>query len=110
MTLVCLLWLVKRALSHRSAVRRAAESATAAAAESAKAEKQQPSEVAQAPLSVEPQPALAPATSNGFAQIRVRINQEAERDPEAAADLLRRWMKQSNGKAAETHSNGGPAA
>jgi len=108
--LMCLLWLVKRAFSHRSAARRAAKSATAAAAESAKAEKQQPLEVSPAPLLLEPQPAINQAPSDSFAQIRIRINQEAERDPEAAADLLRRWMKQGNGKAAETHSNGGPAA
>jgi hypothetical protein len=42
--------------------------------------------------------------------MRIRINQEAGRDPEAAADLLRRWMKQGSDKAAEPHSNGGPAA
>jgi len=96
--LVCLLWLAKRAFSRRSRVRHAAQSATGAAAESATPE-QQPSAAFEAPTPIELQSGITPLSPKNF-----------ERDPEAAADLLRRWMKQSNGKAAETHSNGGPTA
>lgn len=103
--MLCLLWLVKRALSRRSAGRPSIKSAAAAAEP-----RPQPSEAAPISLVDEPQPAFNQGTNNDFAQIRIRINQEAERDPEATADLLRRWMKESNGKVAEAQGNGGPAA
>jgi len=104
-----LLWIVKRAFSRSSGARRSAKSAKGAAAESPSAEPP-PSEALDAPQPIELQSEPAPVTGKEFEQIRIRINQEAERDPEAAAELLRRWMKQSNGKAAEAQSNGGQAA
>ncbi len=94
-TLIALLWMLKRAFSRRSARKRAA----------AKADNETDSTEAETPAATEsPAPAPAPRTHDDFDEIRRKVNEEVERNPEAAADILRRWLAEGgatgNGAAA----------
>jgi len=88
--LVALFWMLARKLKRRSTRKRVAASVADSgdAADSAQPE-------APASTSVEtPTPAPAPAREIevGFDEIRRKVNEEVERNPEAAADILRRWL------------------
>jgi flagellar M-ring protein FliF len=94
--LIAMFWMLKRALSRRSARKRARTEAKAATAE----------EAAEAPAPAEA-PAATPAPKESqadFDLIRRRVNEEVERNPEAAAEILRRWLAEGtatgNGAAA----------
>ena len=96
---VLLIWMVKRALSRRSSRKHALVEAAAATSE------QRPA----APALVEtPAPAPTPEQKpdRGFDDIRRKVNDEVERNPEAAAEILRRWLAEGvatgNGNAAPT--------
>ncbi|HLX36508.1 MAG TPA: flagellar basal-body MS-ring/collar protein FliF, partial [Candidatus Binataceae bacterium] len=94
---IILIWMMKRALSRRSARKHAVVEAAAEKIE------EQPA----APAAVET-PAPAPASEQkpdrGFDEIRRKVNEEVERNPEAAAEILRRWLAEGvaagNGNAA----------
>ncbi len=96
--LIAMFWMLKRALSRRSARKR-----TAAVADD-NLDAEQPGTPA-------PNPAEAPAPApsgrereSDFDEIRKRVNDEVERNPEAAAEILRRWLAEGaaagNGAAA----------
>jgi len=94
---IFLIWMMKRALSRRSSRKRAVAEAAAE-----KSEEQAP-----APAPVEtPAPAPAPEqkSERGFDEIRRKVNEEVERNPQAAAEILRRWLAEGvaagNGNAA----------
>jgi len=98
---IILISMLKRALSRRSARKRAA----ATESEAAHAE-QQPA--APAPAEA-PAPAPAPAREHdfGFEEIRRKVNEEVERNPEAAAEIVRRWLAEG---AAAGNGASAPAA
>jgi flagellar M-ring protein FliF len=86
-------WMIKRAIARLFGARRQVRIAPALAAESAPAQAAADGQ-AQAPqpeTSAAPQPG-AGAQPSEYEQLRVQINQEAERDPEAAAAVLRKWL------------------
>jgi len=94
--LIAMVWMLKRALGRRSARKRVATVQTE------DVDNAQPA----APTPVEaPAPAPKEHESN-FDEIRKRVNEEVERNPEAAADILRRWLAEGtatgNGAAAPT--------
>jgi flagellar M-ring protein FliF len=78
--------MLKRALSRRSARKRSLAAAAAAAQIVAV---DQPA----LPALEAPKPVPAPNENPGdFEEIRKRVNEEVERDPEGAAEILRRWL------------------
>ena len=90
---IAMVWMLKRSLSRRSARKRAIAEVKAAV--------ENPVET--------PAPAEAPAPApkereSDFEDIRKRVNEEVERNPEAAAEILRRWLAEGtttgNGAAA----------
>jgi len=44
--------------------------------------------------------AATPATSEALAELRSRINEAVENNPDAATEILRRWLSQTNGNGA----------
>ncbi len=82
--LILMVWMIKRAFSHRSSRKRAA--AAVQPADTAQPEVPAPAEA--------PAPAAVPGIEHpvDFDEIRRRVNEEVERDPEAAAEILRRWL------------------
>jgi flagellar M-ring protein FliF len=88
-------WMLARALKRRSARKRATAAANASKAQ--EAEVPAPAET--------PAPAPSPKESDpNFEEIRKRVNEEVERNPEAAAEILRTWLAEGaatgNGAAA----------
>jgi len=100
-----LFWIIKRAFSRRSAARVA--KAEVKSDDSAPEREQAPGQAKREGA----EPPAADSTNKDFESVRMRINREVERDPEAAAGILREWMKQqtSNG-ASDSHTNGGAPA
>ena len=100
---IAMVWGLKRKLAQRKARKREA------AAFAAQVKQAQEEAAKEAPA---PAPADAPAPTPtaeievGFEEIRRRVNEEVERNPEAAADILRRWLSEGaatgNGAAAPT--------
>jgi flagellar M-ring protein FliF len=95
--LLAMFWMLKRALSRRSARKRMAAE-VAAATDTAQPE-------APAPGTAEtPAPSPNPGHEIAFDEIRRKVNEEVERNPEAAAEILRRWLAEGaatgNGAAA----------
>jgi flagellar M-ring protein FliF len=97
--LIAMFWMLKRALKRRS-VRKRAAAETGQHADTAQPE-------APAPTPAEaPAPASSPGREHdaGFDEIRRKVNEEVERNPEAAAEILRRWLAEGaatgNGAAA----------
>jgi flagellar biosynthesis/type III secretory pathway M-ring protein FliF/YscJ len=95
-----MLWMLARKLKGRSTRKRVAKAETADAADTATLEVP-----ATAPADT-PSPAPSPSREIevGFDEIRRKVNEEVERNPEAAADILRRWLAEGpaagNGTAA----------
>jgi flagellar biosynthesis/type III secretory pathway M-ring protein FliF/YscJ len=83
-----MVWMLERALKRRSARKHVVAAKTA---EDVVA--QQPDTSAPTPAEA-PTPAPSPGREHdpGFDEIRKRVNEEVERNPEAAAEILRGWL------------------
>ncbi len=95
--LIAMFWMLKRALSRRSARKRSAAEVKAAA------DIAQPEAPAPAPAET-PAPSVNQEHEFAFEDIRRKVNEEVVRNPEAAAEILRRWLAEGaatgNGAAA----------
>jgi flagellar M-ring protein FliF len=122
--LMFMLWMIKRSIGKSLARRRAAREASAAGktepdAEAPRKKRQPALEETESPAAT-PSPAAEPTTalereSDGYEEIRKRVNLEVDRSPEAAAAILRKWLAEnpatgngvpsSNGNGAHSEGN-----
>jgi flagellar M-ring protein FliF len=90
---IAMVWMLKRSLSRRSARKRAVAEI--------KADAETPVET---PAPIDAPPPAPKERESDFEEIRKRVNEEVERNPEAAAEILRRWLAEGtttgNGAAA----------
>jgi len=90
-----MLWMIKRAISRRLGSRRSAAAAPQPALAADAPQLQVPN--SQEPSRLEERPASARID---YEEIRTRVNEQAGRNPEAAAEILRKWISESNGNGA----------
>lgn len=105
--LVLALFLATRAVKRRVAARRPAKTEAAAAPAPTPEERAVPAREPGPERDGAADRQRPSATPSTYEQMRARINQKAERDPEAAAEVLRRWLGRTNGTA--PHSDGAEA-
>jgi flagellar M-ring protein FliF len=100
--LALVLWFIKRTLSRLFRGKRAQTTVTVAAAD------QIPLAHAETPLLAAAESSAASATpvpggSNEYEAICTKLNEEANRDPQAAAVILRKWLTATTADAAEAN-------
>jgi flagellar M-ring protein FliF len=107
--IVVMLWMIKRSISRKLANRRAAREASPRSAEKEAPTK---SETPSPEPSVPGEPAPAPVIDReqtDYEETKKRVNLEVERNPEAAAAILRKWLAENPIEASANgiaHSNG----
>jgi flagellar M-ring protein FliF len=102
LVLVLLGWLLKRTISRlfgRKRADRLAVSAPPAAPDTIS-----PAESPQPELTLDEVTPPEPARSE-YEELRIRLNEQVDRDPQAAAAILRKWLESSNGHVAESNGH-----
>ncbi|HLI79278.1 MAG TPA: flagellar basal-body MS-ring/collar protein FliF [Candidatus Binataceae bacterium] len=104
-----MLWMIKRSISRKLANRRAAREASPKSAEKETPTKSE-TPAPEPSLPGEPMPApVVDREQSDFEETKKRVNLEVERNPEAAAAILRKWLAENPIEASANgiaHSNG----
>jgi flagellar M-ring protein FliF len=111
--LVAMMWMIKRSVSRRLATRRAAREVSAAkSSEPAEKSEELPASTPAVPSDQVGVPAHPEVTRapDDYESIRKRLNEEVDRSPEAAAEVLRKWLSETsngNGNGNGNHNGNG---
>ena len=110
--IVLMLWMIKRSISRKLANRRAAREASPKSVEKeAPTRSETPTSEPSVSGETEPAPVIDHEQAD-YEETRKRVNLEVERNPEAAAAILRKWLTENPTEASANgtvHSNGNGA-